>query len=59
MCVCVSCVVCVCVCVYSATHAWDAGGLCHYNHRHTWLFCSILYSMLQCYIASIICYSTT
>ena len=24
-----------------------------------WLFCSILYSMLQCYIASIRCYSTT
>jgi len=24
----------------------------------TWLFCSILYSMLQCYIASIRCYST-
>jgi len=22
-----------------------------------WLFCSILYSMLQCYIASIRCYS--
>jgi len=24
----------------------------------SWLFCSILYSMLQCYIASIRCYST-